>query len=60
MSTFFGVENPRLVFNTADLSDRCRTLRDLGVSVEGPRVGDSGAFAELADPDGHPIVLWER
>jgi catechol 2,3-dioxygenase-like lactoylglutathione lyase family enzyme len=51
---------PRLVFDTVDLTDRCRTLRDLGVSVEGPRSADRGAFAELSDPDGHPIVLWER
>ena len=51
---------PRLLFNTEDLTDRCRTLRDLGVSVEGPRRAESGVFAELSDPDGHPIVLWER
>jgi catechol 2,3-dioxygenase-like lactoylglutathione lyase family enzyme len=51
---------PRLVFDTEDLGDRCRTLRDLGVSVEGPRRAAHGSFAELSDPDGHPIVLWER
>jgi catechol 2,3-dioxygenase-like lactoylglutathione lyase family enzyme len=51
---------PRLLFNTRDLQGRCRTLRDLGVSVDGPRASDLGVFAELSDPDGHPIVLWER
>jgi catechol 2,3-dioxygenase-like lactoylglutathione lyase family enzyme len=51
---------PRLVFDTVDLTDRCRALRDLGVSVDGPRLADRGVFAELSDPDGHPIVLWER
>ncbi len=46
---------PRLVFRTAKLGDRCRQLRDLGVSVDGPVAG----CAELADPDGHPINLVE-
>jgi catechol 2,3-dioxygenase-like lactoylglutathione lyase family enzyme len=46
---------PRLVFRTDKLGDRCRQLRDLGVSVEGPVRGK----AELADPDGHPINLVE-
>jgi resuscitation-promoting factor RpfA len=51
---------PRLVFDTRDLAQRCLRLRDLGVSVDGPRRADEGHFAELADPDGHPIVLWEK
>jgi len=51
---------PRLVFDTEDLLARCRTLRDLGVSVDGPRRAERGTYAELSDPDGHPIVLWER
>jgi catechol 2,3-dioxygenase-like lactoylglutathione lyase family enzyme len=57
---------PRLVFNTDGLSARCTALRDLGVSVDGPRAIEGGAggggvaFAELSDPDGHPIVLIER
>ncbi len=52
---------PRLVFDTSDLPARCMQLRDLGVSVDGPRAaGGGGHFAELSDPDGHPIVLWER
>jgi catechol 2,3-dioxygenase-like lactoylglutathione lyase family enzyme len=46
---------PRLVFNTRGLVERCLSLRDAGVSVEGPRDGR----AELADPDGHPITLLE-
>ena len=51
---------PRLVFDTKELAARCLQLRDLGVSVEGPRRGERGHFAELSDPDGHPIVLWEK
>jgi catechol 2,3-dioxygenase-like lactoylglutathione lyase family enzyme len=47
---------PRLVFHTDGLAQRCTTLRDLGVSVDGPRNGK----AELSDPDGHPIILMER
>ena len=46
---------PRLVFRTRQLVQRCLLLRDLGVSVEGPVRGR----AELADPDGHPINLVE-
>lgn len=47
---------PRLVFRTTALSQRCLRLRDLGVSVEGPVRGR----AELSDPDGHPITLCEQ
>jgi catechol 2,3-dioxygenase-like lactoylglutathione lyase family enzyme len=51
---------PRLVFDTDELQARCLKLRDLGVSVEGPRAGARGQFAELSDPDGHPIILREK
>ena len=51
---------PRLVFDTKELAARCTQLRDLGVSVDGPRRAVDGQFAELADPDGHPIILWEK
>ena len=53
---------PRLLFHTSDLRARCMELRDLGVSVEGPLAspGAAGIYAQLADPDGHPIVLMER
>jgi catechol 2,3-dioxygenase-like lactoylglutathione lyase family enzyme len=47
---------PHLVFRTTDLPRTCTTLRDLGISVEGPVRGR----AELSDPDGHPITLWEK
>ncbi len=49
------VAEPRLLFRTAALTQRCLELRDAGVSVEGPRDG----MAQLADPDGHPIILME-
>lgn len=53
---------PRLVFHTSDLRARCLELRDRGVSVEGPLTspGAASSYAQLADPDGHPIVLMER
>jgi len=51
---------PRLVFDTKELAARCTQLRDLGVSVDGPKRAADGQFAELSDPDGHPIVLWEK
>jgi catechol 2,3-dioxygenase-like lactoylglutathione lyase family enzyme len=51
---------PKLVFDTKELAARCTQLRDLGVSVDGPRQAPEGQFAELSDPDGHPIVLWEK
>jgi catechol 2,3-dioxygenase-like lactoylglutathione lyase family enzyme len=50
---------PRLRFRTAGLAARCTELRDLGVSVDGPRQPGGEVIAELADPDGHPIVLCE-
>ena len=51
---------PRLVFRTVELQQRCTHLRDLGVSVDGPRPAARGMQAELTDPDGHPIILQER
>jgi catechol 2,3-dioxygenase-like lactoylglutathione lyase family enzyme len=51
---------PRLVFHTRDLAERCLVLRDQGVSVEGPMFQDGGGRAELTDPDGHPITLVEN
>jgi catechol 2,3-dioxygenase-like lactoylglutathione lyase family enzyme len=53
---------PRLVFHTSDLRAQCTLLRDRGVSVDGPLAspGATGLYAQLADPDGHPIVLLER
>jgi catechol 2,3-dioxygenase-like lactoylglutathione lyase family enzyme len=47
---------PRLLFRTTELNERCHALRDAGVSVEGPRDG----VARLSDPDGHPIILMEN
>ena len=53
---------PRLVFHTDDLKARCFELRDRGVSVDGPLSSESafGLYAQLADPDGHPIVILEQ
>ena len=51
---------PRLVFQASGLQQRCTALRDLGVSVEGPRRAGDEVIAELSDPDGHPITLVER
>ena len=53
---------PRMVFHTSDLRARCLELRDRGVSVEGPlsAAGEQSVYAQLADPDGHPIVIMER
>jgi catechol 2,3-dioxygenase-like lactoylglutathione lyase family enzyme len=51
---------PRLVFHTDDLRTRCTELRDAGVSVDGPLARSGSIYAELADPDGHPIVIFEQ
>jgi catechol 2,3-dioxygenase-like lactoylglutathione lyase family enzyme len=51
---------PRLVFHTGDLQTRCLELRDAGVSVEGPLAQSGRIYAQLADPDGHPIVILEQ
>src|SRR5688572_5658290 len=58
LKTPLALAEPRLVFDTKELAQRCMQLRDLGVSVDGPRRAAEGQFAELSDPDGHPIVLW--
>jgi catechol 2,3-dioxygenase-like lactoylglutathione lyase family enzyme len=60
LRTPLTLAEPRLVFDTKELAQRCMQLRDLGVSVDGPRRAPDGHFAELSDPDGHPIVLWEK
>ncbi len=54
--TPLDVAEPRLLFRTSELSQRCLQLRDAGVSVEGPHEG----VARLSDPDGHPIILMEN
>ena len=51
---------PRLVFHTDDLRSRCLELRDAGVSVDGPLARSGRIYAQLADPDGHPIVILEQ
>jgi catechol 2,3-dioxygenase-like lactoylglutathione lyase family enzyme len=51
---------PRLVFHTGDLRTRCLELRDAGISVEGPLAQSGRIYAQLADPDGHPIVILEH
>lgn len=51
---------PRLVFRTTAIAEHCTKLRDLGISVDGPRPDQGGFYAELKDPDGHPIILLER
>lgn len=51
---------PRLLFHTRELAARCTSLRDLGVSVDGPHATGDGVRAYLSDPDGHPIILLER
>lgn len=59
-----GHVEPKLSFHVDALMHRCMVLRDRGVSVDGPLVaegpnGSTRRYAELSDPDGHPIVMYE-
>jgi catechol 2,3-dioxygenase-like lactoylglutathione lyase family enzyme len=55
-----GSTDPVLAFEVASLAE---TLADLaerdGYAHRGPAEGPHGAYAELRDPDGRPIVLTE-
>jgi glyoxylase I family protein len=47
-------------FRVADLDAMVRQLRDGGIDVMvHPETYPNGRFAELRDPEGNPIQLWE-
>lgn len=49
-----------LNFRVADLDATVKHLRDMGVDVRvDPQTYSYGRFAELKDPEGNPIQLWQ-
>lgn len=47
-------------FRVRDLDAMVGQLRAAGIAVEvDPETYPNGVFAQLADPDGNPIQLWE-
>jgi predicted enzyme related to lactoylglutathione lyase len=49
-----------LNFRVADLDATVKHLRDMGVTVTvDPETYPYGRFAELKDPEGNPIQLWQ-
>lgn len=60
-SPHFGVNggNWALNFRVADLDAMIAQLTSAGVAVSGPESHPNGRFAELADPEGNPVQLWE-
>ncbi len=47
-------------FRVRDLDAMVSQLRAAGIAVDvDPEVHPNGVFAQLADPDGNPIQLWE-
>ena len=49
-----------LNFRVADLDAMVAHLRAMGVAVEvDPEAYSYGRFAQLADPEGNPIQLWQ-
>lgn len=49
-----------LNFRVSDLDATVQHLRSMGVTVNvDPEMYDYGRFAELKDPEGNPIQLWQ-
>lgn len=47
-------------FRVADLDAMVAQLRDAGIEVEvDDEVYPNGRFAQLADPEGNPVQLWQ-
>lgn len=47
-------------FRVSDLAAMVAQLRAAGIAVEvDPETYPNGVFAQLADPEGNPIQLWE-
>ncbi|MGH9270524.1 MAG: VOC family protein [Ilumatobacteraceae bacterium] len=47
-------------FRVADLDGMVEQLRDAGLAVEvDPEVYPNGRFAQLSDPEGNPVQLWQ-
>jgi glyoxylase I family protein len=46
-------------FRVADLDAMIAQLTKAGITVTQPESYPNGRFAELADPEGNPIQLWE-
>jgi len=61
-SPFFGHSDRQWIvnFRVADLDALVGELRGAGIEVEvDAKTYPNGRFAELADPEGNPIQLWE-
>lgn len=61
-TTMFGRPEQQWMvnFRVRDLEAMVAQLRAAGIAVEvDPEVYPNGVFAQLADPEGNPIQLWE-
>ena len=48
-------------FRVADLDAMVSQLRNAGIDVEvDPELYPNGRFAQLADPEGNPVQLWQE
>lgn len=46
-------------FRVADLDAMIAQLSAAGIAVSEPETHPNGRFAELTDPEGNPVQLWE-
>lgn len=46
-------------FRVSDLDAMIAQLTAAGITVSAPETHPNGRFAELADPEGNPVQLWE-
>lgn len=60
-SPHFGRPEQRwsINFRVADLDAMAAQLSAAGIAVSAPETHPNGRFAELTDPEGNPIQLWE-
>jgi glyoxylase I family protein len=59
-TTYFGSKHWMLNFRVNDLNAMVKQLQSRGIKVDvDPQVYPNGVFAQLTDPEGNPIQLWE-
>jgi catechol 2,3-dioxygenase-like lactoylglutathione lyase family enzyme len=54
-----GNGNARLCLEVCDIQEAVSTLRAKGVPARDIRSVDRGRVAEIEDPDGNEVVLWQ-
>ena len=58
-ASLIGNGNARLCLEVRDIQEAVNALRAKGVPARGIRSVERGRVAEIEDPDGNEVVLWQ-